>query len=257
MFEQTNETAALVKACRSNDVVQAERAIKNGAIVHSENFHGNTPLHYACMQEDNFSLVELLFQHEADADSPNTENETPLMAACRWDDCPVKTVKYIFEKTSPEVINARDKSGDSALNDVVCLREDVELAKWMLARGALLTSLNRHGIQKLGDTLLESELTNAEISLAIQILEHICCVEGNPELLKKIISIIDINYEKLSLEALNFLADYLRTIIKYQLEKDESVMKQFKDIQKKVILCMANKEDIDDERPRVESPTRK
>ncbi len=239
MFNHTNETSALFKACVNNNITEAAAAIKKGAEVNKGNSHGNLPLHGACMHEDNFLLVKLLFEKGADANFLSDNDESPLMNACRWDDCPVETVKYVFERTVPEVINHRDTSGDSALNDVVCFREDLELAKWMMVRGAELKSLTPQGIQKLGELLLQGNLDEVEMSLVMQILEHICCVEGNPHLLKKIILRVDFEFEKLTEEALSSIMGYLRQCRRYKTETDEKVMERFSNLQERLDVAVA------------------
>lgn len=144
----SEETLVLFKACKENDVETARIAINNHADVNACNYSGDTPLHIACLFDHTAELLALLIKHQANPNAVNDNGETPLLLACATDH-DRKNIQWLIQHTTEEYIDCCDTGSDTALEVLLTMRQDFDLALLMLAKGAQAKWLGLNGLKVL------------------------------------------------------------------------------------------------------------
>jgi len=80
--EETLFTPLHFASCCS-EPAGAQFLIDHGADVHVNDWHGETPLHYAAIHNPNVAVLQLLVDHGADVNAKNERGETPSHFAAR------------------------------------------------------------------------------------------------------------------------------------------------------------------------------
>ena len=109
--------AAIHKICRFEKDFEKllQLFVEFGADVNCQTMNGATPLHLALGHKTN--AVEILLKFNVDCNIVNSLNATHLMlASMSWDE---KCVSEIFKRTSPAVVQQKDKTGWTALHYAV------------------------------------------------------------------------------------------------------------------------------------------
>jgi len=88
------------------DSETAELIVSKSKKIDLQDVHGNTPLHYACM-EGNIKMLKLLLKYHANIEKQNNKKATPLHAAAAKSQ--IECVKHLIKERAD--VNARDEDG--------------------------------------------------------------------------------------------------------------------------------------------------
>jgi ankyrin repeat protein len=155
------------------DTVLAELLLKKGAYVDVPDHAGNTPLHYVCKNAHNESLplLKLLVESGAHVNYSNKSGATPL-SSCLFSSNSVgsfsdrlQCADYLINKGADTSIT--DMQGNSLLNRA-CLRQDIELAQYLLKLGLSPLAPN-----KAGKTALDIAQDSKNEEITSILLDHI------------------------------------------------------------------------------------
>ena len=140
--KRTKAPTPIIDAVLSRDVARIRAGIEAGGSVNERDKDGRSPLHHACIQNDDH-IVELLLMAGADATSADGDGMTPLhFAARRYE---VSIAKKLLQ--SGALVDARDSNGNTPLSDAVFESKGRgELIVLLLNAGADRNRENDHGV---------------------------------------------------------------------------------------------------------------
>jgi len=102
-----NEETLLHTACYGSDVDIVKLLIGRGLKINVKDKEGNTPLHYACEDDDNLETVKFLLQMHAEINTQNNNHETALHIAIIYN-CP-EIVAYLISRDIDITLKNTDK----------------------------------------------------------------------------------------------------------------------------------------------------
>jgi len=130
--QQVSPNERLINAAADGSISRVQSALADGANVNAKRSAGTTALHYASSR-GYLEIVQLLVESGADVNvRGGDDNDTPLIWAVYNERNAV--AKYLVDKGAN--INARDKSGRSALN-YAYERGEMDIHDYLKERGAI------------------------------------------------------------------------------------------------------------------------
>ena len=172
--------------------------LEGGANVNEPDASGQTPLFFA-IKKGNIDIARKLLEAGADVNTADTKGMTPLMVALN--EGKKELVTALLEKGAN--VNAAD---DDGLNPIIIALEkrSVELCRILIEAGADVNAVGKSGVTPLhyavvcGDANLVSLLLEKGAdcnTMDVQgntLLMH-ACMEGFPEIVDKLMDVIDVN----------------------------------------------------------------
>lgn len=140
--QSPNQLAGLIKAVKFDDVNEVKARLREGFSPNLTDENGN-PLLVLAIKDRSYRVIEvLLAAKEMDVDLSNKQGETPLMIASINGDLPL--VKTLVLKNRAQV----DHIGWTPLH-YASAKGQLEVAEFLLSKGALVDSLNLGGTTPL------------------------------------------------------------------------------------------------------------
>jgi len=148
-------------ACIHNNESMTRNLVELGANVNIKDSNNETPLIKVC-QTENESLIDYLVEHGADVNAKDVLGETPLIKACQ--NANESIIKYLIEHGAD--VNAINVFGETSLIKA-CQTANESIIKYLIERGA-----NINAKDELGETPLIKACQNANESLIKYLEEH-------------------------------------------------------------------------------------
>ncbi len=131
---------ALMYACKAGDRASVNLLLTHGSEVNANSINGWTPIMLAAVKGHD-DIIEMLLQRGADPNSADIYGWTPLMRSVERNR--PKSVRALLTSQAT-VVNARNEHGATALHYAVA-RGDVDMARWLVERGADMSAEDRAG----------------------------------------------------------------------------------------------------------------